>query len=106
MALDIPALSLANLPAQAAPQPSSRPGPAGAPAAATPTRWIVPDTPLPFGALTAIEGEGSLAIGELTLRDGQRVYALLSAHLKPSVAAKIAAELSGAPRKSLYGGEP
>lgn len=73
MALDIPALSLANLPAQAAPQPASRPGPAGAPAAATPTRWIVPDTPLPFGALTAIEGEGSLAIGELTLRDGQRV---------------------------------
>jgi 16S rRNA (cytidine1402-2'-O)-methyltransferase len=33
-----------------------------------------------------------------------RIYKALTAHLKPSVAAKIAAELSGAPRKALYGG--
>ena len=38
------------------------------------------------------------------LREGQRIYAKLSEHLKPSVAAKLAADLSGAPRKSLYGG--
>ena len=38
------------------------------------------------------------------LREGQRIYARLSEHLKPSVAAKLAADLSGAPRKSLYGG--
>ncbi len=38
------------------------------------------------------------------LREGQRIYAKLSEHLKPSVAARLAADLSGAPRKSLYGG--
>ncbi len=39
------------------------------------------------------------------LREGQRIYAKLSEHLKPSVAARLAADLSGAPRKSLYGGD-
>jgi 16S rRNA (cytidine1402-2'-O)-methyltransferase len=39
------------------------------------------------------------------LREGRRLYAKLSEVLKPSQAAKIAAELSGAPRKALYGGE-
>jgi 16S rRNA (cytidine1402-2'-O)-methyltransferase len=39
------------------------------------------------------------------LAEGRRLYAALSAHLKPSAAAKLAAELSGAPRKALYGGE-
>jgi 16S rRNA (cytidine1402-2'-O)-methyltransferase len=38
------------------------------------------------------------------LLEGQRLYAKLAEHLKPSVAAKLAADLSGAPRKSLYGG--
>ena len=41
---------------------------------------------------------------EIVLIEGQRIYAKLSEHLKPSVAAKLAADLSGAPRKSLYGG--
>jgi len=41
---------------------------------------------------------------EARLREGQRLYARLSEHLKPSVAAKLAADLSGAPRKALYGG--
>ncbi len=36
--------------------------------------------------------------------EGRRIYALLNAHLPPSTAAKLAAELSGAPRKALYGG--
>lgn len=33
---------------------------------------------------------------------GRRIQARLGAHLPPSLAAKLAAELSGAPRKSLY----
>ncbi len=38
------------------------------------------------------------------LIEGQRLYAKLAEHLKPSVAAKLAADISGASRKSLYGG--
>ena len=37
------------------------------------------------------------------LAHGRRVYAKLSEHLPPSTAAKLAAELTGAPRKALYG---
>lgn len=36
------------------------------------------------------------------LLEGQRLYARLLDYLKPSQAAKLAAELSGAPRKALY----
>lgn len=36
--------------------------------------------------------------------EGRRVYAKLAEHLPPSTAAKLAAELTGAPRKALYGG--
>jgi 16S rRNA (cytidine1402-2'-O)-methyltransferase len=39
------------------------------------------------------------------LVEGKRLYAKLAEHMKPSQAAKLAAELSGAPRKALYGGE-
>jgi 16S rRNA (cytidine1402-2'-O)-methyltransferase len=39
------------------------------------------------------------------LIEGQRLYAKLKEHLSPSQAAKLAAELSGAPRKALYGVE-
>lgn len=39
------------------------------------------------------------------LAEGQRLYAKLGEYLKPSQAAKLAAELSGAPRKALYGSE-
>ncbi|MBD9535460.1 16S rRNA (cytidine(1402)-2'-O)-methyltransferase [Stenotrophomonas sp. STM01] len=35
--------------------------------------------------------------------EGRRLYARLNEHLPPSTAAKLAAELSGAPRKVLYG---
>ena len=34
--------------------------------------------------------------------EGRRAFALLREHLPPSTAAKLAAELSGAPRKALY----
>jgi 16S rRNA (cytidine1402-2'-O)-methyltransferase len=39
------------------------------------------------------------------LAEGRRLYAKLSEHLPPSTAAKLAAEISGAPRKALYGSE-
>lgn len=39
---------------------------------------------------------------EAKLLEGQRLYAKLKEHLSPSQAAKLAAELSGAPRKALY----
>ncbi len=37
--------------------------------------------------------------------EGRRVYAKLIEHLPPSTAAKLAAEISGASRKALYGGQ-
>ena len=43
---------------------------------------------------------------EARLVEGRRVYALLSQHLPPSAAAKLAAEITGAPRKALYGMKP
>lgn len=49
-----------------------------------------------------VEGAGEDA--DARLIEGRRLYARLSEHLPPSTAAKLAAELSGAPRKSLYGG--
>ncbi len=42
---------------------------------------------------------------DAALIEGQRLYAKLIDYLKPSQAAKLAAELSGASRKALYGGE-
>ena len=39
---------------------------------------------------------------EAQLVEGHRLYAKLSEHLPPSTAAKLAAEISGAPRKALY----
>ncbi|HEY5782685.1 MAG TPA: rRNA (cytidine-2'-O-)-methyltransferase, partial [Lysobacter sp.] len=50
-----------------------------------------------------VEGAGDDA--DASIVEGRRLYAKLSEHLKPSQAAKLAAELSGAPRKALYGGE-
>ncbi|MDQ3287921.1 MAG: 16S rRNA (cytidine(1402)-2'-O)-methyltransferase [Pseudomonadota bacterium] len=48
--------------------------------------------------------EGAADDAEARLIEGRRLYGLLGEHLPPSTAAKLAAELSGAPRKSLYGG--
>ncbi len=48
--------------------------------------------------------EGAGEEGADRLAEGRRVYALLSRELKPSVAARLAAEITGAPRKALYGG--
>ncbi len=48
-----------------------------------------------------IEGAGDDV--DARLAEGRRVYALLSREMKPSLAAKLAADITGAPRKSLYG---
>lgn len=50
-----------------------------------------------------VEGAGEDA--DAAVAEGKRLYAKLSEYLKPSQAAKLAAELSGAPRKALYGAE-
>ncbi len=48
-----------------------------------------------------VHGAGEDA--DAKIAEGRRLYAKLSEHLPPSTAAKLAAELSGAPRKALYG---
>ncbi len=50
-----------------------------------------------------VEGAGEDADARVV--EGKRIYARLAEHLPPSTAAKLAAELSGAPRKALYGSE-
>ncbi|MFC4729329.1 16S rRNA (cytidine(1402)-2'-O)-methyltransferase [Coralloluteibacterium thermophilus] len=52
--------------------------------------------------VVVVQGAGEDA--DAALAEGRRVYALLSAHLPPSQAARLAAEITGAPRKGLYGG--
>src|SRR5690606_16404308 len=51
-----------------------------------------------------VEGVGDDA--EARVAQGRILYGKLAAHLPPSTAAKLAAEISGAPRKTLYGGQP
>jgi 16S rRNA (cytidine1402-2'-O)-methyltransferase len=48
---------------------------------------------------------GAADDGDARLTEGRRLYAALVEHLPPSKAARVAAEISGAPRKALYGGE-
>jgi 16S rRNA (cytidine1402-2'-O)-methyltransferase len=50
-----------------------------------------------------VEGAGEDA--DASIAEGKRLYAKLSEYLKPSQAAKLAAELCGAPRKALYNAE-
>jgi 16S rRNA (cytidine1402-2'-O)-methyltransferase len=49
-----------------------------------------------------VEGVGDDA--DAKVAQGRVLYAKLVAHLPPSTAAKLAAEITGAPRKTLYGG--
>jgi 16S rRNA (cytidine1402-2'-O)-methyltransferase len=51
--------------------------------------------------VVVVEGVGEDA--DAVLAEGRRVNAILAAQLPPSVAAKLAAEITGAPRKALYG---
>ncbi|HSC23634.1 MAG TPA: AsmA family protein [Casimicrobiaceae bacterium] len=91
--LDVPRLAMNELPAiapakaganaaakTAANAPASAPAKTAANAtAAAPAKspsdrdWIIPDSPLPIAPFAAIDGEGSVAIGELVLRDGARI---------------------------------
>ncbi len=48
--------------------------------------------------------QGAPEDGDAQLAEGRRVYALLSDHLPPSSAARLAADITGASRKQLYGG--
>lgn len=48
-----------------------------------------------------VQGVGEDA--DAVLAEGRRVHAILARQLPPSAAAKLAAEITGAPRKSLYG---
>ncbi|WP_159017328.1 16S rRNA (cytidine(1402)-2'-O)-methyltransferase [Cognatiluteimonas profundi] len=48
--------------------------------------------------------QGAAEDADARIVEGRRLYAVLGQHLPPSTAAKLAAELSGAPRKALYGG--
>lgn len=50
--------------------------------------------------------QGAADDAQAQVVEGRRVYALLNAHLPPSTAAKLAAEITGAPRKALYGQKP
>ena len=50
-----------------------------------------------------VQGAGEDADAKVI--EGRRLYARLKDHLPPSTAAKLAAELSGAPRKELYGSD-
>ncbi|MCL7715600.1 16S rRNA (cytidine(1402)-2'-O)-methyltransferase [Stenotrophomonas sp. CPCC 101365] len=67
--------------------------------------------------LAAVQADGNQRKGEFVVMvqgagddedakvaEGRRLYARLNEHLPPSTAAKLAADLSGAPRKALYGG--
>ena len=48
--------------------------------------------------------EGAPEDADARLAEGRRVHALLAKELPPSKAAKLAAEITGAPRKALYEG--
>ncbi|HKP66716.1 MAG TPA: AsmA family protein [Casimicrobiaceae bacterium] len=68
--LNVPSLALADVPQP--PQRVAQPATATAPPSTLAAKqWMIADTPLPLGPLGAIEGEGTLSIGELTLRSGQ-----------------------------------
>ena len=71
--LTIPALSLGELAAQPRPATKGASPPAKAPSAPPASRWIIPDTPLPLAPLAGIDSEGTLEVGELKLRDGQKL---------------------------------
>jgi 16S rRNA (cytidine1402-2'-O)-methyltransferase len=49
--------------------------------------------------------QGAADDADARIAEGTRLYAKLGEHLPPSTAAKLAADLSGAPRKALYGSE-
>ncbi|MFI4888078.1 MAG: AsmA family protein [Burkholderiales bacterium] len=67
--LTVPSLSLADFAGNA----SSSPAKGATPVPASATHWIIPDTSFSFARLAAVDAEGSVAIGEVKLRDGRRL---------------------------------
>jgi uncharacterized protein involved in outer membrane biogenesis len=61
--LKAPALALKSLPGPAVAAPAPPAKPAGA--------WMIPDAPVSFAPLRLVDADGKLAIGNLTLADGQ-----------------------------------
>ncbi len=54
--------------------------------------------------VVVVQGVGEDA--DARLAEGRRVHAILARQLPPSAAARLAAEITGAPRKALYGAGP
>ena len=98
VALDVPSLSFAG---GAAPQGASGSAPPKAGDGAA--KWVIPDVPLPLAPVAALDAEGTLAIGEVKLRGGQRIGKVdvrVSSHagrldLKLSSAAALGGSLAG-----------
>ena len=54
--------------------------------------------------VVVVQGVGEDA--DARLAEGRRVHAILARQLPPSTAARLAADITGAPRKALYGAGP
>ena len=70
--LDVPSLSLGDLPGKRGLQQGAVGGDSK-PA----TRWLISDAPLPLAPLAELDSEGSIAVGELRLRDGERLQRIV-----------------------------
>lgn len=68
-ALDIPSLSLAG----GGPSAATASATATAKTAAGGRKWVILDTPLPLAVVAALDADGSVSIGQVELRGGQRV---------------------------------
>ena len=75
----------------------------GAPLAALAARVVADPDQQRGEHVILVAGRGEEA--DAKLAEGQRVFAILREELPPAKAAKLAAAISGAPRKSLYEGE-
>jgi uncharacterized protein involved in outer membrane biogenesis len=77
--LTIPSLSLKDLPAKAevktdrSASPSTDQRAKTTASSAASGNWVIPDSPLPIAPFIAVDSDGSIALGELVLRDGTRV---------------------------------
>lgn len=65
---------------------------------------VAADPEQQLGEIVLVVAGAGDAAEAATLREGQRVYALLARELPPGRAAKLAAAITGAPRNALYGG--
>ncbi len=98
VALDLPSLSFAG---GAVPQGASGSAPPKAGDGAA--KWVIPDVPLPLAPVAALDAEGTLTIGDVRLRGGQRIGKVdvrVSSHagrldLKLSSAAALGGSLAG-----------